>query len=426
MTTKTSNPLPPFASAYSAVKNVFLSLSVLSVLSVVQPAFAQTGNLEVDGSLKVNQGVTTLGRAELRGNDLWIGRWADNSAAGLALTYTDGAPQGKPDTNVWYNHHWSAEWSLQHGSPVGAVTSLNLSSDHQLKLFPSLWEVGVNPTIILNPNGTGSITISGKKVLLEGSNGLNSNVTGYISYAFGESNSVSGYYSTAFGYGNNLQGNVSTTFGSGNLTQGHASLAVGQTNQSIGYASATIGLSNEAQADQSVSFGLRNKSKGIYSFTSGYENIANGQSALSLGQLNNVNGNFCVALGVGNNVSGVSGHAYGYGCEVTGHRAQAFGWYTKAQGLNQFVIGSGNIPSGSTTTQAPTDALFIIGNAVNANPSNAFLVRWNGDTTVYGNLESTKKVSANDIDVTNLKATGLVTISPQGDLSMGEFTAGGQ
>lgn len=61
MTTKTSNLLPPFGSVLlrtyfgvtSAVKKVFLSLSVISVLSVVQPALAQSGEVKVESKLRI-------------------------------------------------------------------------------------------------------------------------------------------------------------------------------------------------------------------------------------------------------------------------------------------------------------------------------------------------------------------------------------
>ena len=96
--------------------------------------------------------------------------------------------------------------------------------------------------------------------------------------------------------------------------------------------------------------------------------------------------------------------AVGTGNSVGGQNAVAFGQGNNARGFAQTVLGEYN--AGGTETSAQrvnTDPVFVIGNGTSASQaSNAFMVNWNGDTTVSG------KLSVN----------GVITAAPGGDIPM--------
>jgi hypothetical protein len=139
----------------------------------------------------------------------------------------------------------------------------------------------------------------------------------------------------------------------------------------------------------------------------------------------------------------------------------AAGNFSTAQGVGQFVVGQFNIPQGNPTVWSGTDDLFTVGNgsgygnwsqnpttygplfqAIATNPSNAFVVKKNGDTIVSGGLivsgttgypttiaNSGLIVTGSAVTsgtITTIVATpsNLILIPQQGDLSMGTFVAG--
>ncbi len=81
---------------------------------------------------------------------------------------------------------------------------------------------------------------------------------------------------------------------------------------------------------------------------------------------------------------------------------------TAATSVYQFTAGAYGVTGGNPHTWVATDDLFTVGNGQSAAaPSNAFSVKKNGDTSVAGKL----------------LVAGAIIVQPQGDLSMGSFTA---
>ncbi len=406
---------------------------------------AQTGSLEVDGKLKVNQDLRANGVSFLWNNTLKLGHLnaPNDEASAFDVVIEDGGAAtmtirtNRGGANFVWSHPGQGVWHKE----------MMLTYDGVLSLYPlktHLETVAADPGIVMNPNGTGSILINGKKVLTGGNGSQNPLAIG--SSNWGGDNIASSEFAFAVGSENVASGNGSIALGGGNTVSGYRSMGLGQENKvsnsfaaALGYfntasgnSSVAMGWNNRAIGDRSFAVGEANQANSIYAISMGNGNIVSGIASAAFGQSNQTFNAYSAAIGFGNKVGTAtvgSCWAIGYGCESTGGSSLATGWYTKAAGRLQFVMGSKNIamPSNPKPGGDPgdTDALFIIGNG---NPvlgpdavSNAFLVRWNGDTTVYGNLDSTKKITAQDIT-----ATGKVIIQPQGDLSMGEFTAGGQ
>ncbi|MES2308416.1 MAG: hypothetical protein V4507_06105 [Verrucomicrobiota bacterium] len=225
-----------------------------------------------------------------------------------------------------------------------------------------------------------------------------------------------------------------------------ANLLGGSWTKALGSYSTTLGYISEARAYQTV-VGVNNAPIGSLTDWVDTDPVFIVGNGLEIGHFDNPGGTRNNAMVVRKNgsteINGrliVSGGKYytataeGDGANAIGRASSASGQYSLALGLwskalNPFetVIGINNSPlTSSGETWNLNDPLFVIGNGKpdtnpNGDKSNALVMKKNGDTTVYGNLSSTKKITAQDIT-----ATGKIIVQPQGDLSMGEFTAGGQ
>ena len=85
---------------------------------------------------------------------------------------------------------------------------------------------------------------------------------------------------------------------------------------------------------------------------------------------------------------GVSSFAAGSDTKASGVGAVAFGIGTSAPSYGEVAIGSYNTTytPGSATAPDTNDRAFVIGNGTSATPSNAFIIKKNGNMTVGGSL----------------------------------------
>ncbi|MFL6515934.1 MAG: hypothetical protein ACJ8M1_13025 [Chthoniobacterales bacterium] len=143
--------------------------------------------------------------------------------------------------------------------------------------------------------------------------------------------------------------------------------------------------------------------------------------------VNNVAAADSLAVGSSVQSGGRNSAAFGSNTRAAGDNAVAVGDHTQAQGFGQFVTGSYNVPQGAAATSSIDDQLFVIGNGTDdLHRSNALTVLRNGNVGI-GTSTPTRKLDVNGAAVVSgdLKVTGAVQMAPQGDLSMGEFTQGG-
>lgn len=269
--------------------------------------------------------------------------------------------------------------------------------------------------------------------------------TGKDSYAIGSQAEANGDKSFAIGsYGLNEDGTVNT--GRATWTPGFYSLAFGMGAQATQVGAMALGVNATAAGDKSVSIGFGTNATGPFSTAMGYKSIANGDKSISIGayyhlifnklvweynaalgnwvikrestEINKDNiseGAFSIAIGNGNNArkgglclgtnndansfgsvaighSNVSDSSFtftaGYNNKAIGIKAFALGENLTAVSANSFVIGAYNVQNGSSTEWIPSDPLFVIGNGLPGQPSNAMTVLKDGNIILKPSLNS--------------------------------------
>lgn len=320
--------------------------------------------------LSVNGNLDVSGQADIHGNTWTLGSWQnDPTQFGLTLGYNETV-----DANGISNamlrlsvNRDIASWIWEHNTTTGMVSSLKLDEQNQLLIY-KLNDPTNGIGITLNPDGT---SIFENSVVIKGTDNQLPNQT----ITAGGSLLTVGLADQRYV----LKGTLS--FGNGTSAAGVSATALGDGTNANGNYSTTTGHWTEAVGDSSTALG--------------YFTIANGNASTSMGYVTAANGDSSMAMGD----------------------------FTTAQALDQVVIGRVNVIQGDPYNWVETDDAFIIGNgsyswnsennAWDLSPSNAFTVKKNGDTWMAGGLT----VSA------NARFNGAVRIEPQGDLSMGSFTA---
>lgn len=306
-------------------------------------------------------------------------------------------------------------------------------------------------------------------------------------FAAGSGVTASGWNAGAFGLGTTAQGYNQFVIGQYNSPQG-----TGTANTNATDALFIIGNGSSAAAPSNAFVVRRNgdtEIKGKLIFASagiaigldavanggsigvGYASVAGGIYSVAIGSECRADGDYAVALGEGNSAMGIGSATMGFGTQATGFAASSSGHGTYAQGLNQCVIGSFNVISGSShnswaeynvgfPTWDPNDEIFIIGNGVNAyNRSNALTVKKNAATGIGTGIVTTTASQTvvgkyNDTSVDSegrshgaglfvigmgqgtgttprknalrVREDGTLLVRPAGDLSMGGFHGGEQ
>ena len=357
------------------------------------------------------------------------------------------------------NGEW--RWSLQTAdtTPLEVkVMTLGATLSTPSSNILSLYSAGTNPAaaIKLDPGtgaeGTAKITIDGQPVLTQLAASLL-----YLTRAVADgrylpadpggrfttnwSNTASGAYAVAMGNGSWATGSRSTAMGAWSAANGYASTAMGSSEASGSYSTA-MGAA-KAYNDCSTAMGAKSVANGYASTAMGAWSTANGNASTAMGGAY-ANGNLSTAMGAGAAYSDYA-TAMGAWSEAVGYASTAMGLQTTAQGRSQFVAGQYNLPQylspqmGNPSAWVLTDELFTIGNGIDYfHPSNAFVVKKNGDTAVSGKLTAqgdAHVAGAAQIDgLLNAQGDAYVVgtasfsgrvylIAPQGDLSMGDFTS---
>jgi hypothetical protein len=166
-----------------------------------------------------------------------------------------------------------------------------------------------------------------------------------------------------------------------------------------------VGFKNHAAGAGSVALGQENMAWGSTNFTSGYQNVA-GDTNAAVGT-----GGSATAMGKYNTASADASMALNRGTSATNQASTSMGFRTISDNLGMLAIGVNNDAGiGDPTanqyyyvngagTGAPVGVAFVIGNGdikVDAtgstvpergdNPSNAFVVNYDGSATLSGDL----------------------------------------
>jgi hypothetical protein len=353
-------------------RRVFVRVCVLKAVAICSCAYlacsfrviAQTPpevvptDLQVAGAIMINPAAASP-ILELRGpaNPAVL-----TGVAGSTLSYHDDA-QGIVISKV---HRYGAEWQWQVASAEGAERlSMKLNSAPAANALTLL-----DPT---NPN---------RAIVLDSANGITIDNQPVLTRPVADAIYIRSDSAQA-----GLFGGHATAF---------RTIAIGP-NESVALGTTAIGNGNVASAHCATAIGTVTWAAGPWSTTLGVYTYADGGAATAMG-------NGSRALGPGSLATGML-------TEARGDYSSAFGLQTIAQGFAQVVVGRHNIAQGDGRNWVETDDLFVVGNGPAASaPSNAMVVRKNGDTIIAGALT----------------VKGTMHIEPSGGISMGEFTAAGE
>ncbi|MGY8867725.1 MAG: tail fiber domain-containing protein, partial [Methylophagaceae bacterium] len=239
-------------------------------------------------------------------------------------------------------------------------------------------------------------TISGPQVGAAG--GIDGGNVGQFSAGY--ASRAIGNISFATGFRNTAGGSSSVSMGNYNYATGDTSIALGKENWAEGASTVTIGYKNHAAGAGSVSVGQENIAWGTTNFTSGYQNVA-GDISGDVGT-----GGSATAMGKYNTASADASMALNRGTSATNQATTSMGLGTTADNVGMVAVGVNNAAGiGDPTadqyyyadgeyTGAPIGVAFVVGNGdvdtsnglAGANPSNAFVVNYDGSATLSGDL----------------------------------------
>jgi len=227
---------------------------------------------------------------------------------------------------------------------------------------------------------------------------------------FGWASRAIGNISFASGFRNTASGTASVSMGNYNYATGDATIALGKENWAEGASTVTIGFKNHAAGPGSVSLGQENIAWGSTNFTSGYQNVA-GDTRLDVGTAGSA-----TAMGKYNAARGDASMALNRGTSALNQASTSMGLGTTADNVGMLAVGVNNLAGIGDlmgTTAADVEAgnvgyyyvdgaytglnpgvAFVVGNGdvdgttglAGENPSNAFIVNYDGTATLSGDL----------------------------------------
>ena len=278
----------------------------------------------------------------------------DRDGNGIIYRNTGGADRGSTSGVFGTQGQWSTDLTISEKTPAQAAA-----------LWPGPNHNGMGAT------GWGSFTAgaynraSGNGAFVGGFH----NVAGPTD---SDTNSINGgsIGQTAFGYGTQATGNASFSSGQGTIASGNHSTAMGQENKAWGSTNFTVGYQNVA-GNQSDGSGGSATAMGKYNLASADASMALNRGTSATNQASTSMGFRTISDNLGMLAIGVN-NAAGIGDPTADQYYYADGQYTGAPAGVAFVIGNGDI---NTTAYQRGD-----------NPSNAFVVNYDGSATLSGDL----------------------------------------
>jgi hypothetical protein len=249
-------------------------------------------------------------------------------------------------------------------------------------------------------SGLGSVslgfsTIAGPQVGAAG--GIDGGNVGQFSAGWGSR--AIGNISTATGFRNTASGTSTVALGNYNYATGDSSIALGKENWAEGASTIAIGFKNHAAGAGSVALGQESVAWGTTNFTTGYQNVA-GDTSQGVGS-----GGSATAMGKYNVASADASMALNRHTTATNQAATSMGLGTTADNVGMVAVGVNNASGAGDTsanyyyvdgeyTGSNPGVAFVVGNgdidsgngSGGANPSNAFVVNYDGSATLAGDL----------------------------------------
>ena len=144
---------------------------------------------------------------------------------------------------------------------------------------------------------------------------------------------------------------------------------------------------NTASGIYSLATGNSTTASGIYSLATGSGTEASGAYSTAMGRNTVASGIYTLATGFSTTASGDYSVATGRGTESSGAYSTAIGFGTESSGFGSVSMGQFNVinAADNATTYSATNTAFSIGNGGNdINRSDAFSIKFNGDTSIAG------------------------------------------
>ena len=340
---------------------------------------------------------------------------------------------GMNDDVFGYIGDWSVDLTVSEKSPSQAANEFGAFKDNQHPLYQgsdiltqnhdAMGAIGwgsFTANAYNRASGAGSVamgfnniagTLSGNEpFILDATNNVGQTVFGYASRATGNISFASGFRNTA-------SGTTSVAMGNFNYATGDSSVAIGKESYAQGANAIAIGYKAHAAGGGSVALGQENVSWGTTNFTAGYQNTAGDTSAVV--EL----GGSAVAMGEYNTASADASMALNRATTALNQAATSMGFGTTADNVGMLAIGVNNAAGIGDTgasyyyadgaqTGSQVGVAFVIGNGdintqtntAGANPSNAFIAKYDGSATLAGglNIESDARLKSN---ITSLGST---------------------
>ena len=217
--------------------------------------------------------------------------------------------------------------------------------------------------------------------------------------AVGWSVRATGNRAVATGHRTLASGTDAVSMGNWNYATGDATIALGKENWAEGASTVAIGYKNHAAGGGSTAVGQENVSWGTTNFTSGYQNVA-GDTSQGVGT-----GGSATAMGKYNVASADASMALNRHTTATNQAATSMGLGTIADNVGMVAVGVNNASGAGDTsanyyyvdgsyTGSNPGVAFVVGNgdidssngSGGSNPSNAFVVNYDGSATLGGDL----------------------------------------
>ena len=254
--------------------------------------------------------------------------------------------------------------------------------------------------------GLGSVamgfnTIAGPQTSEAG--GIDGGNVGQASFGWGSR--ALGNISFVSGFRNSALGTSTVAMGNYNYATGDSSIALGKENWAEGASTIAIGFKNHAAGAGSVSLGQENVAWGTTNFTTGYQNTA-GDTSQGVGTAGSA-----TAMGHGTFAPGRSSFAANKSTTANNQASSSLGIGTTSDNFGMLAVGVNNASGIGDTTVDPDDyggyyyadgqytgsnpgVAFVVGNGdinsstggAGSNPSNAFIVNYDGSATLSGDL----------------------------------------
>ena len=221
-----------------------------------------------------------------------------------------------------------------------------------------------------------------------GSNAVDLSTQLYASTTHG----ATGNYSIAMGFTTTASGEISTSIGNGATASERSSTAIGTYSTASGEHSLAMG-GGTAIGGNSTAIGTYSTAKGEYSIAMGYYSKAEGYYSTAIGRDTAAMGYYSTAIGYETKSIGDYSSAMGYGTISQGYASTTLGVGTISNNFASVIIGHYNTsptysgPGESGNAFSTANAAFVIGNGTDSsNRSDAFKVKFSGDTTVSNDL----------------------------------------